>query len=130
MFILRPNYRYTDNNYNLFIFYFYFFSENLCPITLDEPAVIKEFTTLDLSCSTLISCPSSLQLSGVPLRDQSVIKDNQKKIKKIAARITASWNYDEREISCQTENNQDPYLIQRINLTVECELRNREFAVW
>lgn len=47
----------------------------------------------------------------------------------IVAKINASWNDDEREISCQTENNQDPYLIRRINLTVECELQNREFAV-
>lgn len=109
---------------------FVFFSpDNLCPITLDEKPVIKEFTTLELHCSTLTSCPSKLhlQLSGKPDRSLTFYESNKKTT---VARFNASWNDDGREVSCQTENNQDPYLIRRINLAVECELKNREFAMW
>lgn len=110
-------------------FFFFLLSDNPCPITLEKQSVINKSATLDLRCSTLISCPSrlQLQLSGKPTE---TLSSSQKNIKTTVARINASWNDDGREISCQTENNRDPYLIRRINLTVECELKNREFAIW
>lgn len=112
-------------NIHLFII-----SENLCPITLDTQPVINESGTLELHCSTSTSCPSRLELINVPRKEQSFLQDNQKNIKTTAASINVSWKDDERTISCQTENNQNPYLIQKINLTIECELRNRDFVMW
>lgn len=108
----------------------YVFSpDNLCPITLGKQPVIKEFATLDLHCSTLTSCPSRLQLQllGKPAETRTFDENNRTTT---VAKLNASWNDDGREISCQTENNRDPYLIRRTNLTVECELKNRDFAMW
>lgn len=106
-----------------------FSPDNLCPITLDIQPVIKEFTTLDLHCSTSTSCPSRLQLQLFGKPDET-LTFNKNNTKTTVAKLNASWNDDGREISCQTENNRDPYLIRRINLTVECELKSREFAMW
>lgn len=97
---------------------------------MDKQPVIYESGTLELSCTTTISCPSRLQLLGVPTKEQSSLDDHRKNRRKIAASIIVTWMDDERNISCQKENNQDPYLIQRINLAIECELRSREFVMW
>lgn len=95
-------------------------SENLCPVTLEKPLAVKENDSLELRCSTLASCPHELTFSGLQASPQHRPEVRQEK-NSIVVKITANREDDGREISCHTANNKDQYLIQKINLTVQCK---------
>lgn len=101
---------------------FNIFSENLCPITFQNQPHVNESASVYLRCATLDSCHLRPILSAVPSKNFTYSDQN---IKSIVAQFTASWEDDGMEISCQVENNKDPYLIRKIKLMVNCELRNR-----
>lgn len=109
--------------FKLSVFFVYIFSENRCPVTLEDHPVVKDSDTVFLSCSSMASCPLELMLSPVP-RNGFKYQDHTKGF--TAASFTASWKDDGMEISCQVQFNSDPYLIQKMTLRVECEFRNTE----
>lgn len=99
--------------------FLFIFSENLCPITFQDQLPVRESAIVHLRCSTLDSCPLRPVLSVLP--PKKITYENRKIC---VAQFTARWEDDGMEISCQVENNKDPYLIRKIKLTVYCELRN------
>ncbi|XP_038163072.1 B-cell receptor CD22 [Cyprinodon tularosa] len=98
--------------------------ENACPITFSQPPAVKENISVTLTCSTLISCDSDLQidrLNQLPSEESlgSPTKSNNETTKSISRSLTPSWKDDGSEFSCQTQENMDEYLMRKINLTVE-----------
>ncbi|XP_047212777.1 B-cell receptor CD22 [Girardinichthys multiradiatus] len=92
--------------------------ENPCILNFSQPPVVTENKTVTLTCSTLISCNSDLQintLKELPSAKQSSHNTN----KTINFSFTASWEDDGRVFSCQTQENKDKFLIRNITLTVE-----------
>ncbi|MEQ2250856.1 hypothetical protein ILYODFUR_005131 [Ilyodon furcidens] len=94
--------------------------ENPCILNFSQPPVVTENKAVTLTCSTLISCNSDLQintLKQLPTAKQSSYNTN--KTKTINFSFTASWEDDGTVFSCQTQENKDKFLIRNITLTVE-----------
>ncbi|XP_031708901.1 B-cell receptor CD22 isoform X2 [Anarrhichthys ocellatus] len=95
--------------------------ENPCLITFEKPPVVNESDTINLTCSTLSSCPSSpkigglTQLSPTPLPAPQQINGKQNCA---TVSFTVNWQDDGKEFSCQTDAT-DKNLIRYISLTVE-----------
>ncbi|XP_065813928.1 B-cell receptor CD22 isoform X3 [Labrus bergylta] len=107
-------------------------TENLCPITFEKPPVVNESRMISLRCSTLSSCPSNLKIEGLPSEPfaPDLHKEGNQKI--VSKQISANWQDDGKELSCQTKDNKDAYLIRKISLTVEYapkETQGRRFPV-
>lgn len=104
------------------------FSENPCPITFEKPPAVKESDTITLTCSTLSSCTSNPQIKDLtklpPTRRRLMPQRMDEKLKSTAVSFTANWEDDGKEFSCQTQDNEDPHLIRKINVIVECKLMN------
>lgn len=85
-----------------------------------------ENDTVTLKCSTLSSCPLNLQIQDLkapPTEEHQV--DERKK--SITARLKVTWLDDGKQFSCQTQDNNDRYLIKNVSVTVECKFMNGEF---
>nr|XP_046255908.1 B-cell receptor CD22 [Scatophagus argus]XP_046255909.1 B-cell receptor CD22 [Scatophagus argus] len=109
-------------------------TENLCPITFENPPVVNESHPIKLTCSTSRSCPSHprienfAQLTPVS-KDQKYSKDHPNEPlddiwKTSTVSFTARPEDDGKEFSCQTEDNKDKYLIRSITLSVQYAPKN------
>lgn len=96
-------------------------SENLCPITFEKPPVANDSSTIPLKCSTLMSCPSDLEMRQSTQLLETKSQPNEGKMKSINISLTVNWQDNGKEVSCQTKDNKDPYLIQKTSLTVQCK---------
>ncbi|XP_034554404.1 B-cell receptor CD22 [Notolabrus celidotus] len=92
-------------------------TENPCPITFERPSVVNENSTISLKCSAPSSCTLNLQIKSSTQLISTQSDDGKQK--SISASYQVSWKDDGREVSCQTVNNTDVYLIQNISLAVQ-----------
>ncbi|KAK5862001.1 hypothetical protein PBY51_017434 [Eleginops maclovinus] len=89
-------------------------TENPCPITFEKPPAVKESDLITLTCSTPSPCQSNVHISSKP--PNSTTQSNHNTIKET---FKVTWEDDGKEFSCQTQNNQDSYLIRNVSVTVE-----------
>ncbi|XP_054638688.1 B-cell receptor CD22-like isoform X4 [Dunckerocampus dactyliophorus] len=101
--------------------------DNPCPITFGNPSPVKENTMVTLTCSTLTSCPSRPQIGDGRL---SPLASQRQTGMRSSFVWTAGWRDDGREFSCQTQDNTDTYLTQKITLLVGYAPKNTKASVW
>uniref|UniRef100_A0A3P8RZA3 B-cell receptor CD22 n=1 Tax=Amphiprion percula TaxID=161767 RepID=A0A3P8RZA3_AMPPE len=96
-------------------------TDNPCPITFEQPPVVRENSRITLTCSTLSSCPSKPKIE--PLTQLASVhrphETSTKTSRVTTVRFTASWMNDGNEFTCQTSDNKDKYLVRRTNIVVE-----------
>ncbi|XP_074508726.1 B-cell receptor CD22 isoform X2 [Sebastes fasciatus] len=97
-------------------------TDNPCPITFEKPPVVNESATITLKCSTSTSCRSNLQIQESTQMSSSQPSELQQirgEPKSTTRKFTITWQDDGKEFSCQTENNEDKYLVRNITMKVE-----------
>ncbi|XP_037642070.1 B-cell receptor CD22 isoform X2 [Sebastes umbrosus] len=96
--------------------------ENPCPITFEEPPVVNESDNITLKCSTSTSCRSNLQIQDSTQMSSSLPSELQQirgEPESTTRKFTINWQDDGKKFSCQTENNEDKYLVRNITMNVE-----------
>ncbi|XP_056237488.1 B-cell receptor CD22 isoform X2 [Seriola aureovittata] len=94
--------------------------ENPCLLTFQKPPAVNESDTITLTCSTLRSCKSQLQIKDLgqsqPLTQSYSVQQHEKST---TVSFTARLQDDGKVFLCQTEGNEDKYSIRNISVTVE-----------
>lgn len=109
--------------------FFFFLSENPCLVVFEKPFVVKENETVTLTCFTLNSCPSNVQIEDMTKLSSKKLSTSVHTYgqhKSTTVNFTADWKDDGKEFSCQTQDNADKYLIRNVSVTVECKFINAE----
>uniref|UniRef100_A0A3B4Z0G7 B-cell receptor CD22 n=1 Tax=Seriola lalandi dorsalis TaxID=1841481 RepID=A0A3B4Z0G7_SERLL len=94
--------------------------ENPCLLTFQKPPAVNESDTITLTCSTLRSCNSKLQIQDLgqsqPLTQSYSVKQHEKST---TVSFTTRLQDNGKVFLCQTEGNEDRYSIRNISVTVE-----------
>ncbi|KAM7421346.1 hypothetical protein PAMA_015479 [Pampus argenteus] len=90
--------------------------ENPCLITFEKPPAVKETETVTLTCTTLSTCQSSLEIEAFDLKKTPNKEYEQHKT---TFDFTADWKDDGKKFSCQTQDQKYKYRARNISITVE-----------